>query len=38
MIHLANSSEIETIIYVVKHTIETIYPKYYPQGAVMFFY
>lgn len=37
MIRLANSSEIETIIYVVKQTIETIYPKYYPQGAVMFF-
>lgn len=37
MIRLANSSDIETIIHVVKHTIEMIYPKYYPQGAVKFF-
>lgn len=37
MIRIAEPAEADTIIELVKRTIETVYPRYYPEGAVNFF-
>lgn len=37
MIRIAELTELDRIIELVKGTIETVYPEYYPKGAVEFF-
>ena len=37
MIRVADLSEIDTVFEITQHTIDTVYPKYYPLGAVNFF-
>lgn len=37
MIRIANIAELDIIINLVKRTISTVYPNYYPKGAVDFF-
>lgn len=36
-IYLADKNDYSLVKHIVYHTIETIYPNYYPQGAVQYF-